>query len=349
MKFNVKISLLIIIITLISFQCETSLGYKDLDSEQSLSIVVSLSMIGDWVRNIIGTNDNVTSIVGGLEDPHTYDPELSEIAAIAGADLFIRFGLQGIEPWVQSVLDSNPGLKEKTLTLINTTVNEYMEYDSLLDTMNPHVWMSPIKVRDMCKKIFQKLSQLNPENNATYYGNFINYQTNLFDLLIRMDKSKSILNGIKVVVNHPSFKYFFDLLSIERLGAIEEREGSEPSAAHIAEITELIKSEDIDKILLINQPQLDAEDVLGIAEETGVKVVLMTPLLGVQVEPSLQVLFGDFIDTYIEMLDYNLRKLTEALEADSTTNTTNGFLSGFEFYTFGGLLILIPLLIKKRR
>ena len=312
----------------------------------NLTIVVSLSIIGDWVENIVGGNINVVSIVTGLENPHTYDPTPSEIAAVVGADLFIRFGNPGLEPWIQSIIDANPHLLNKTLTLIDFVKGEYMDYDPLIKVKNEHVWMSPIKVGDMCKKIYQKIALIDPLNNITYYNHYLNYKDDLFNLLIRIDTAKQIYKGIKVVVHHPSFIYFFDLLGIERLGSIEENEGSEPSATHIAELVQAIlnEKETGETVLLVNQPQLAQEDVLGISESTGVDIVELTPLLGVEVDPSLQSIFGNLIDTYIKMLDYNLYMLGHPINQITTSQTTSQGITGFEL-----TMMMLGLVIIYRR
>jgi len=315
-------------------------------SSNSLTIVVSLSIIGDWVENIVAGNINVVSIVTGLENPHTYDPTPSEIAAMVGADIFIRFGNPGLEPWIQSIIDANPNFKNKTLTLIDYVNGEYMDYDPLIKANNAHVWMSPIKVGDMCRKIYELVAKLDPLNNSTYYNHYLNYKNDLFELLIRIDKAKQTFRGVKVVVHHPSFIYFFDLLGIERLGSIEEHEGSEPSVTHIAELVQLINDEKAagTRILLVNQPQLDEEDILGISESTGVDIVLLTPLLGVEIDPSLQPLFGNEIDNYIKMLDYNLYMLEHPIIRATATQSTDQGSYGFEL-----TMLVLGLVISSRR
>lgn len=305
-----------------------------------LKVIVSLSMIGDWAQNIAGDLFTVTNIVSGLENPHTYDPLPSEVAAVASADLFIRFGLAGLEPWVDSVLQSSP--PANILTLINISIEEYMEYDPIIAKKNPHVWMSPIKAKDMTFKIYKSFAELNPENNVTLFSNLLSYQNNLDNLLNRIDQAKQVFKGTKVVVHHPAFFYFFDLLGLERIGAIEETEGAEPSAAHIAEITQKMRDEKCE--LIINQPQIDEEKVTALAIDTNAKIAVLTPLLGVEVEESLKSEYGELIDEYIEMFDYNLYKLAHP-------NTPSvGSTEGFDIVAILGLLsVVITKVINQKK
>ena len=69
---------------------------------------------------------------------------VNEIEKVAQADLFVRLGLEGLEPWVQSVLDVNPGVN--VLELVNSSM---IEFDDIINSNNPHVWMNPNNVKTM--------------------------------------------------------------------------------------------------------------------------------------------------------------------------------------------------------
>jgi len=306
------------------------------NTASSVKVVVTLSIIGDWAQNIAGDLVNIESIVSGLENPHTYDPSASDVAKVAEADLFIRFGLSGLEPWVNSLISANSGLADKTLTLIEGS--EYMEYDPIINALNPHVWMDPNNADDMTYKIYQQLVDLDSVNEQTYHDSYLEYQTDLNSLLDRINDSKVLYEGVKVVTHHPSFKYLLDIVGIQRIGAIEEKEGVEPSAAHIADLTKDMIAQDCH--LIINQPQLDIEDVEALALETNSSIAILTPLLGVLNSGELEETFGASIDSYIEMIDYNLYQLGNPY----TPKPRAGFVPGFELVS---LLLVIPILRRK--
>jgi len=340
-KNQMVLTVITCLILLINGLLVTKAANPNILRDSDLKVVVSLSMIGDWAQNIAGDVFTVTNIVSGLENPHTYDPKGSEVATVASADLFIRFGLTGLEPWVDSVLQSSS--PKRILTLINVTIEEYMEYDPVIGKKNPHVWMSPINAKNMIFKLYQTFAQLLPENNVTLYNNFLSYQKDLDDLLKRIYQAKETFNSTKVVVHHPAFVYFFDLLGLERIGAIEKVEGAEPSAAHIADLTDKMLQEECK--LIINQPQLDKEDVEALALDTDAQIAVLTPLLGVEVENPLKAEYGDTIDKYIEMFDYNLYKLAHPY-TPSVKSTP-----GFESISFSSFLYItiILVIIRKRR
>ncbi|MHA1712553.1 MAG: metal ABC transporter substrate-binding protein, partial [Candidatus Ranarchaeia archaeon] len=278
-----------------------------------IKIVTTISIIKDWVEQIGDGIINATSIVSGLEDPHTYEPTPSEIQSVVDCDLFIHMGIPGIEPWVQSIIAANPEIESKLLTLVNFSAHEYMLFDPLLDEYNAHVWMSPVNVKDMIGKIYDRISSLDSYNNLTYSQNYYRYLGDLDNLIDHINESRGILNGTKVVVHHPAFFYLLDLLGVTRIGIIEERHGVEPSTEHIASLIKTMAEENCH--LIISQPQLDKKDVIEIARDTNSSIADLTPLLGVE-----------GVNSYIEMINYDIEALKNPEPPPSADLSSDIFL-----------------------
>ncbi|HUT81199.1 MAG TPA: metal ABC transporter substrate-binding protein [Candidatus Bathyarchaeia archaeon] len=296
-------TLVIISLLIISFSAPIDRSpISNVQAIDTLNIVASISIVADIATQIGEGLFTVDSIVSGSENPHLYEPTPSEVEAVANADLFIRLNLEDLEPWVDAVLLANPDVP--VLNLVNPSMERY---DSLIDAYNPHVWMDPTNVKTMVDKIYDEIVVLDPANNATYTTNKDSYTTELDSLLVLINTTKAVFQGMKVVVHHPSFMYLFDLLGIERLGIIEQTEGEEPSPEHIAEIIEIIRTENV--TLLINQPQLDERQVSEIARDTGLQIGEPTPLLGVPDVEGLVQAQGRIIDNYITMIEYDLEAL----------------------------------------
>jgi ABC-type Zn uptake system ZnuABC Zn-binding protein ZnuA len=307
--------------------------------QDPLLIVATMDLVADWTGELGETLIDVTTIVTGLEDPHTYEPTASEVQAIEECDLFIRFGIPGLEPWMTAFIAAHPEVTTKMLTLVNFSDHEYMEIDPLLGEYNGHIWMNPQNVKAISAKIYSRLVELDPAREATYTMNFLNYQSDLDALLSRINTARTVYNGVKVVVHHPAFYYLFQLLGITRLGIIEEHHGTEPSADHIAEIITTMIAEDCQ--LLVNQPQLEEDDVIAIARATGALIADLTPLLGVY-----------NLTTYIEMIDYNLYALAHPVppppvEFDSAL--LNSYLIIASIGTLIIVIVVMLLIVYRRR
>ena len=102
------------------------------NAASDLNVVASISIVADFASQVGEGLFNVTSIVSGSENPHLYDPTPSEIQSVVNADLFIRLGLEDLEPWVDAIIDANPGIS--VLTLYNSS---YPKFDPIIDKEIP--------------------------------------------------------------------------------------------------------------------------------------------------------------------------------------------------------------------
>jgi ABC-type Zn uptake system ZnuABC Zn-binding protein ZnuA len=264
----------------------------------NFEVVTSLSIPADLAQQVIGELFMVTSIVSGFEDLHTYEPTTSEIIKVQQADLFIRLGLGSLEPWIANMInDLDP---RKVLTLVDASAGEYMLKDPLLGENNTHVWMDPSNAKHMTGKIYNKLVELDPDNEVSYTDNYNGYIDELDNLLNFIKTKKLVLKDTKVVVHHPAFMYLLVLLDIDRVGVIEESHESEPSAQHINEIIQIMNYENVS--LLVGQSQIDEGNIVEIARETGAKIAELTPLLQVEVDDWEKTI----VETYTDMIEYNI-------------------------------------------
>jgi len=273
------------------------------EDHDSLHIVTTLSVVGDWVKEVGGDNIVVTSIVSGLEDVHNYDPDPSEIVTVVESDIFVEIGLGSLEPWVQAVKDSNPSFVEKVVTLLNSS---WIEYDPVWKRDNGHIWMSPILVKEMVGTICDALIEADSVHQVSYENNRDSYLNDLDQLLDRIDIAKGILNGTKAIVNHAAFYYYLRLLGINRTGIIENVPGQEPSAQHLEDLVNLIRNDDAEYI--ITNPQEHYEKVQQLVDDTDITVIFLTPLLGV---------YG--LATYIDMIDFNTNALLDVVSGRPQT------------------------------
>jgi zinc/manganese transport system substrate-binding protein len=63
-------------------------------SEERLSVVVTTSILGDIVQQLLGDDGEVTVLMGPGVDPHAYQPSAADAALLREADLVVANGLQ---------------------------------------------------------------------------------------------------------------------------------------------------------------------------------------------------------------------------------------------------------------
>ncbi len=293
-----------------------------------ISVVTTLSIIADWATQVGDTLFTPASVVTGSEDPHTYSLTSSEIQMIGEADLFVRLGLPGIEPWVENILDAFPSLNVLTLAS-----EEMMEIDPVSGYLNAHVWMSPIIAKNFVSNITDSIIQLDIANREQYETNRDNYLSDLDELIFDIeDYYFNKTNGLKVVVQHPSFFYLLNLLGVERVGIIEEHEGSEPSAQHIQEIINIMIEQNVSTI--ITQPQIEEQLVIQIARDTNSKIAILTPML-----------LDDEDANYIQMIIDDINALLSPEDIEDNQWIVASLAIGGGFFV-GSILLLVYLRFK---
>jgi zinc transport system substrate-binding protein len=300
----------------------------------SLKIVATISIIEHIVKQVVG--QDVPVIVPGSADPHSYEPTSGEILALEDADIIFRMGLEDLEPWWRTEWEDAYVVK-----LIEP--NMLIE-DPLLGFLNPHVWMDPNNVKNFTQKVNITLWVKEPSisNKWAISNNTLNYLTILDNLLTIIQYSKSIFNGMTVVVNHPAYFYLFQesLLNLTRLASIEKGEDQEPSAVEIADVIKKMREQDCH--LIVTDPQHRTENVYEIARETQSKIALLTPLLNVEVNwNGTQIL----ISNYTQMIKYDLWALGFPINPPSLLDILNIII------IFGTIIIvlIITFIYTRRR
>jgi zinc transport system substrate-binding protein len=297
---------------MVSFSVLSPVSGSDKQADQT-NVVTSTALIEDFVKNVGKDLVNVSGIlIEGNEDPHTYEPVSSDLSALISADIFFLMGREGLEPWwnnwEQSILEDNPDLI--VIEIMNASM---VEKDELTGENNPHGWMSPFIAKEMVRNIYIELKEvISPSEIDQLNSNYASYQNVLDQLIIDIQGNRTILEGTKVVVNHPAFKYLYDLLGIKRLGVIEEQHDVPPSAKHIQEIKEIMKDEDI--TLIVHQTNLEDDEVNQIALDSGAEIVYGAPLIGMTGENGIK------IDTYVQLIRYNIWALQNPKKPPETQN-----------------------------
>ena len=100
---------------------------------------------------------------------------------------------------------------------------------------------------------------------------------------------------------HPSFSYFARRYNLHEVGTIEAAPGREPTPRHLQDLVAAIRRYGIKVVFA--EPQLNPRVAEVIAQEAGVKVLMLDPMGGAPPYGS----------DYLQLMRYNLAALDEAL------------------------------------
>lgn len=129
------------------------------------------------VEKIVKTNMRVKSIYQG-SDFHIRFRKLA-LKEISYSNLYMTIGLD---------LEKNilTQLKAYNKNLSTFDMSKDVQKMSMNGKENPYVWTDPLKVRDMAKTVFIKISDIDPKNREFYRKNYENFAQELDDLYLKI-------------------------------------------------------------------------------------------------------------------------------------------------------------------
>lgn len=198
MNKRVKCTSAVILILIIAF-CLFGCGREPQVRNEKYTIVCSIFPQYDWVRNIVGDNENidVVLLVDNGVDLHSYQPSAKDIITISTCDMFIYVGGES-DAWVDEVLveAKNPDIVVVDMmdvlgeALIEEELKEGMTADRHADDdegedeleYDEHIWVSIKNAEVLCQYIAEKISENYKNDIDTLYNNLYSYLDKLKEL-----------------------------------------------------------------------------------------------------------------------------------------------------------------------
>jgi zinc transport system substrate-binding protein len=281
-----------------------------------ISVTASILPLGDFCQKIGGKYVGVSVLVPPGASPHTFEPSPTAVTKATQAKVFVYVGA-GLDPWAERLLKAQrtPGqvVVEAVAGIpLLKDVDEHEHGEAAQEPKeaehhhheagNPHVWLDPVLAEDICRRIAQALIQVDPAHKNMYEVNLAMY----------LGKLQTLDNNIKTVVAtfrrrdyvtfHPAYAYFSRRYGLREVGVIEAAPGREPSPGHLQRIIAAIKKTGVKAVFA--EPQLSSRVAEVIAQEAGVKVLILDPLGG---RPP----YGS---SYLKLMRHNLAVLAEAMQ-----------------------------------
>lgn len=161
---------------------------------EPLRVVTTIFPLYDWVRQTAGEDAPIqlTLLLDGGTDLHSYQPSAQDMAAIADCDLFIYVGGES-DAWVEDALAGadNPDRRAlNLLDLLGTRVyeeetvegmepEEEEDHDHEEHAVDEHIWTSLRNAQELTAAIGDVLGELDPAHADQYTANAIAYGARL--------------------------------------------------------------------------------------------------------------------------------------------------------------------------
>ncbi len=229
-------------------------------------VVVSILPLAFFVERIAGERVRVEVMLPPGASPATYEPTLEQLRAVAEAALFVKVGHEHLSferTWLEDLLADYPGLP-----VVDSTQAVGRDRD------DPHVWLSPARVRVLAERLEEALAPRVPADAVALAANRRRFQAEIDELDAEIRGLLAQARGHRFFVFHPAWGYFADDYGLVQVAI--EQEGKAPDVRRLAHLMRQAREAQV--TVIFSSPQFDAASAEVVAAEVGARVESLDPL-----------------------------------------------------------------------
>ena len=246
------------------------------DTTARPNIVVTYSVLGSVVLDLVGDAADVTTLIPDGQDPHDFQPSARDIETINNADIVVSNGLdfeEGLEDVLASAIESGVSvyMVGENITVREPDEDHAEEEGHAHGAGDPHLWLSPLSFTQALPSLTAAI------NKAT--GLSIDETTALDQLTTLDNEITEVIDTIAscvMVSGHDEMGYFADRYGCTVIGAIipSFSTTSEATAKQIADLKVLAASNNVKAVFTgLGTP---AEVSEQLASELGIATVSLS-------------------------------------------------------------------------
>lgn len=272
-------------------------------------IVTTTGMVRDMVQTLVGTDAEVTAIMGPGVDPHLYQPSRGDSIKLLEADIVIYNGLH-LEGRLGEVLEARAKSNNATIAVAETLdESELLDADAGLH--DPHIWMNVALWKDAAANVASALADRMPEHADAIFERAENLERELAQLdkwgeatIASIPESQRVL-----VTAHDAFQYFGQRYGVEVHGVQGVSTISDAAISDVNRLVDLIVERQVPAVFFessVSPRQVKA--IVEGAQQRGLDVssdsTLLSDSMGADGTPE---------GTYIGMMRHNFATIATAL------------------------------------
>lgn len=304
-KGCIYILMLIAIISMSSCTTEKSDKIEaDAVSENKMTIAVSIVPQETFIKAVSGDLVDVITMIPPGHSPANYQPTPKQMAKLSESKVYFSIGVPTEEANIlPKVEDINQEIKVVALADIVEEVyphryfgseemhqhddeeNHHEDHDDEQDhdheethhqhsIRDPHIWLSPNRVKVMIEAIKNELVDLDPDNKLTYEKNADEYMAKLDEVDHEIRAELNEFKGQSFIIFHPAFGYFADDYGLKMVTI--EGQGKKATPKKVQEVIDFARKENIKFVFY--QEEFDNQQAETIANEIGGTTVKVAPL-----------------------------------------------------------------------
>jgi zinc/manganese transport system substrate-binding protein len=262
-------------------------------------VIVSFSILADFVQQVGGSNVAVHSLVGPDADAHVYEPRPGDVRLFEGASLVVTNGL-GFEGWMPRLVRAAEYRGETIVA------SEGVQPRRASGHADPHAWQDPKLAKIYANNVLAGLSRAVPALDRSFGAATADFVARLdaldADLKARFEAIP--VDRRRVVTTHDAFAYFGAAYGVEFLPLRGWSTDAEASAADVAKLARIARERGVSAAFVenITDPRL----VRTFAADTGLR-------LGGRLYSDALARPGHPADTYLGMMRHNAETILAAI------------------------------------
>jgi zinc/manganese transport system substrate-binding protein len=246
------------------------------------SIVVTYTVLGSVVKDLVGDSANVTVLMPNGSDVHEWAPSARDIETMTHADLLVENGLNLEGGMGDAFTQAEKAGVKRFLASDHITIRHVAagqgidtSADQTTGAPDPHLWMDPLTMKGVVAALAVELkSDLGLDRSAQ--------ATDLENRLTALnDQVATIMNTVpqaqrSLVTGHESLGYFADRYHYQLIGAIipSLTTQAESSSAALASLESKIRASGVKAIF--TEIGTDPKVAQAVGADTGARVVELT-------------------------------------------------------------------------
>lgn len=287
-------------------------------SAQPLPVVASFSILADMVREVGGSHVEVTSLVGPNTDAHVFDPTPADARRIASARLVFVNGL-GFEGWLDRLVKAS-GYRGP-IVIASKGVKTPLQLKDAHDhagaakghghqhshgAPDPHAWQNLANAERYVETIRIALAAVLPAHSVELEQRATDYVKRIraLDHATKAQIAAVAAERRRVITSHDAFGYFAAAYGITFYPLQGLATGSEPTAAEVVRVIDLIKKNKVSAIFTENIS--DPRVLERIAKDSGAKV-------GGRLYADALTEPGTSADSYLKMFQHNVTTIVQGI------------------------------------
>ena len=282
------------------------------EAADKIRVVTTTTDLKALTEVVGGDLVEVDSLARGNQNAHDLEVRPSLMVKVRRADLMVLNGLE-LDGWAEVVIQgaNNPRVipgapgrvdaSQGIMVLEVPTTRVDRSMGDVHPVGNPHYTLDPGMAPAITANVLDGLARVAPQSRSVFERNRTQFLARLDEAMTRWQSLLEPIKGAKVVVDHNMWPYFLTRFGLVQAGTIEERPGIPPTPTHLVNLIALMKAAHIK--VIVSAPWGDQKLAERVAQEAGAKDVTLASAVGA-VKGT---------DTYLDMVDYNVKTLAQAL------------------------------------